>query len=160
MARTGVLPRPFSDVHPTYKTPVNTILLQFVLSVICGLGFGLWLGPDVAFFLLQGLMLVIAVIFVYSLANVGVMWYYWRERRDEFNWFMHGVIPVVTTGALMLVLYESFNPPPAPPYSLGPWIVGAWVLLSVAIMYLMNRRGREQWLMRAGTIVAEAEAPA
>ena len=101
-------------MHPTYQTPVNTILLQFVLSVICGLGFGLWLGPDVAFFLLQGLMLVIAVIVVYSLANVGVMWYYWRERRDEFN----------------------------------------------AIMFVMNRRGREQWLMRAGAIVAEAEAPA
>jgi hypothetical protein len=70
------------------------------------------------------------------------------------------IIPVVTTAALMLVLYESFNPPPAPPYSYGPWIVAAWVLLSVAIMYLMNRRGREQWLMRAGAIVAEAEMPA
>jgi amino acid transporter len=160
MARAGVLPRLFSYVHPTYKTPVNTILLQFVLSVICGLGFGFWLGPDVAFFLLQGLMLVMAVIFVYSLANVGVMWYYWRERRDEFNWFMHGVIPVGTTAALMVVLYESFNPPPAPPYSYGPWIVGAWVLHSVAIMFVMNRRGREQWLMRAGAIVAEAEASA
>lgn len=157
MARAGVLPRQLQYVHPTYKTPVNTILLQFVFSVICGLVFGIWLGPVVAFNLLQGLMLVIAVIVVYSLANVGVILYYWRERRSEFNPFMHGFIPVATTIALIYLLYQSFNPPPAAPYSYGPWIVAVWVLISVAIMIVLNRRGQEDWLMRAGAIAAEGE---
>src|SRR2546423_7844347 len=114
MARTGVLPRPFSDVHPTYKTPVNTILLQFVLSVICGLGFGLWLGPDVAFFLLQGLMLVIAVIFVYSLANVGVMWYYWRGRPGEVQSVMYRGTSGGTAAAPVPGLLRALHPPARP----------------------------------------------
>ncbi len=36
---------------------------------------------------------------------------------------MHGVVPVLTTAALMLVLYESFNPPPEAPVSYAPWII-------------------------------------
>ena len=160
MARAGVLPRQLTKVHPKYKTPVNTILLQFTLSVIFGLGFGFWLHPDVAFNLLQGLMLVIAVIVVYSMANLGVFRYYWTERRGEFNWFMHAVIPLVTTAALIYLLYESFNPPPAAPYNVAPWVVLAWVVIGAGILYALSLRGKETWLMRAGAIVAEGEKPA
>ncbi len=78
MARAGVLPGPFSYVHPRYRTPANTIVLQLVFSLICGIGLGLWLSTDAAFFLV-GLLTVIAVFLVYSLANVGVMRYYSRS---------------------------------------------------------------------------------
>jgi len=157
MARAGVLPKQLSYVHPRYQTPVNTILLQLALSVALAFIFGFWLGPDVAFFLLQGLMLVIAVIVVYSAANVGVLLYFWREARDEFNPFMHAVIPVVSTAVLIYLLYKSFDPPPSAPYNVAPWVVIAWVVLGVGILYTMNRRGREDWPMRAGAIMAEGD---
>ena len=50
--------------------------------------------PAEVFILTVGYMLVIAVIFVYVIANVGVISYFWRKRRDEFNWILHFIFPI------------------------------------------------------------------
>ena len=69
-------------------------------------------------------MLVIAVIFIYVVANLGVVRYYWREERAKFNWILHGVFPVGTSAILIYSLYKSFSPCPARPYNWSPVIVG------------------------------------
>src|SRR5712692_342955 len=86
MGRNGAFPKLFAKVHPVYKTPTNAIFAQLTLSLAAGLIAGAWFNPQVAFFLLTGLVLVLGVSFVYLMANVGVFVYYWRERRSEFNW--------------------------------------------------------------------------
>jgi amino acid transporter len=98
---------------------------------------------------------VIGVIFVYVMANVGVVLYYWRERRQEFNWLLHFVFPVGTSLILIYSLYASFNPFPAPPYNLSPFIVGAWLLIGIAVLVSLRLRGNEEWLQKAGEIVGE-----
>jgi amino acid transporter len=155
MGQSGVLPKVVGTVHPVRKTPTVAIHVQFALSVLLGLVLAGVFGPDKIFVLTVGFVLVLGVIFVYVMANVGVVLYYWRERRQEFNWILHFVFPVGTSLILIYSVYASFVPLPAPPYNLAPFIVGAWLLIGILILVALRLRGNEEWLAKAGDIVAE-----
>jgi amino acid transporter len=153
MARSGALPRAVARVDPRRKTPTVAITLQFVLSMALGLIGGGLLGPSRFFILLVGFCLVIAVIFVYSMGNVGVVVYYWRHRRSQFNWLLQFVFPVGTTAVLIYSLVKSFSPFPAFPNNWSPVIVGGWMLIGVAVLVILKLRGGETWLQKAGEII-------
>jgi amino acid transporter len=155
MGRSGVLPATFGRVHPVRKTPTAAVTMQLVLSAVLGLLGGWWLGPDKLFILTLGFVLVIAVIFIYIAANIGVVRYYWREDRAHFNWILHFVFPVGTSAVLLYSLYKSFSPFPAHPYNWSPFIVGIWLLIGIAILAVLRARGDEQWLSKAGEAISE-----
>jgi amino acid transporter len=155
MADKGALPKVVATLHPTRKTPVVAILIQFVMAMGLGLGVGFAIGPTVSFNLLVGLTLVLAIIFIYIVSNIGMTRYYWRERRSEFNWFMHFLLPLVTSAVLVYSVVKSFQPFPAAPYGYAPEIVGGWMLIGIGVLYWLHRTGREEWLTRAGDIVSE-----
>jgi amino acid transporter len=170
MGRNGAFPKLFAKVHPTLKTPTNAIFAQLTLTLGSGLIAGWWFGrasgtaaPDVAFFFLSGLVLVIGVAFVYLAANVGVIVYYWRERRSEFSWFFHAVLPVVSGIALLYALYEGFPPGcppincPADPYAKAPIFDGIWLLIGIGVLVFYAVTGREQWVKTAGASLGESE---
>jgi amino acid transporter len=155
MGRSGVLPAACGKVHPTRKTPTLAVTTQFVLSAVLGLLGAWWLGPAQIFILTLGFVLVIAVIFIYIAANIGVTVYYWREQRQHFNWITHFLFPVGTSAVLLYSLYKSFSPFPAHPYNTSPFIVGAWLLIGIAILAVLRWRGNEGWLAKAGAIIEE-----
>jgi amino acid transporter len=155
MGRSGVLPAAFGRVHPVRKTPTAAVTMQFVLSAVLGLLVAWWLGPNKLFILLLGFVLVIAVIFIYVAANIGVVRYYWREDRANFNWILHFVFPVGTSLVLLYSLYKSFSPFPAHPYNWSPFIVGAWLLIGIVILVVLRARGNEEWLAKAGAAITE-----
>ena len=153
MARTGVLPRAVARVDPRHKTPTVAVLIQFLLSMGLALIGGGLMGPANFFILMVGFCLVLAVIFVYSMGNIGVVVHYWRHRRAEFNWVLHFVFPVGTTAVLIYSLVKSFSPFPASPYNWSPVIVGAWMLLGAGVLVVLKVRGGETWLQKAGEII-------
>jgi amino acid transporter len=156
MAAGGAAPQWLAKVHPTRRTPVNAIWLQMVLSIAIGIVAGLFLGPDNSFFLIVGLVVVLAVVYIYIMGNAAVAAYYWRQRRDEFNPILHAAIPLFTTAALIYVGVETFNPMPAYPLNLAPYIAGAWLLAGIVILVIMWRRGNERWLANAGASLGES----
>ena len=163
MARSGSFPKALAKVHPKYKSPTNAILLQMALSLVSALGVGFLLGADRSFFLIDGLILVIGVSFVYIVANVGVYMFYRGEHRAEFNPILHAAFPLVSSVVLILALFFTFFPPegygtpPAEPYSFAPIIDVVWLLLGVGILLWLRSRGKEEWLLKAGQAVGEAE---
>jgi amino acid transporter len=170
MGRNGAFPKLFAKVHPTLKTPTNAIYAQLILTLGSGLIAGWWFGratgtaaPDVAFFFLSGLVLVIGVAFVYLAANVGVIVYYWRERRSEFSWFFHAFLPIASGIVLLYALYEGFPPGcppincPADPYAKAPIFDGIWLLIGIGVLVFYAVTGREQWLKTAGAALGESE---
>jgi amino acid transporter len=157
MADKGALPKVVATLHPTRKTPVVAILVQFIMAIGLGIGVGLALTPTVSFNLLVGLTLVLAIILIYIVSNIGMGLYYWRERRSEFNWFMHFLLPLVTSVVLAYSVVKSFQPFPAAPYGYAPEIVGGWMLVGVGVLYWLHRSGREQWITKAGAIVSERQ---
>jgi amino acid transporter len=162
MARSGSFPKALAKVDPKYKSPTNAILLQLALSIVGALVVGYLLGPDVSFFLIDGLILVIGVTVVYLMANLAVWMFYRGEHRAEFNWLLHGGFPLVSSIVLVLAIFFTFFPPagygspPAEPYNYAPIIDALWLVLGVIILFWMRARGREEWLLNAGEAVAEA----
>ena len=60
MARSGSFPKALAEVHPIHKTPTNAILLQMVLNLAAGLYVGYVFNPQTGFYLVTGLLLVLA----------------------------------------------------------------------------------------------------
>jgi amino acid transporter len=156
MARSGSFPKALAKVHPAHKTPTNAILVQMALNLVAGLYVGYVFGPDIGFFLVTGLILVLAVSFAYIFANIAVFRFYWTEHRSEFNWILHFVFPVVSTIVLLYAIYKSF--PLATPFDLAPIVDGVWLLIGVVLLVVLYLRGNEQWLLKAGQSIAEADA--
>jgi amino acid transporter len=154
MARSGSFPKALAEVHPEHKTPGNAILLQLALNIVAGLYVGFVFQPDTGFFLVTGLLLVLAVSVAYILANIGVIRFYWTERRDEFNWILHLVFPILSTAVLLYAIYKSF--PLTTPFDLAPIVNGVWLLIGVLILLYLRMRGNEEWLEKAGKSIGES----
>jgi amino acid transporter len=163
MGRNGAFPKLFAKVHPVYKTPTNAIFAQYGFTLATGLIAGAWFQPNVAFFLLTGLVLVLGVSFVYLMANVGVFVYYRRERRSEFSWLWHAVLPLVSGLVLIYALAESFPPfcptvnCPVDPYAKAPLVAGGWLLVGIILLVYYAASNRDQWLKTAGAALGESE---
>jgi amino acid transporter len=163
LGRNGAFPKLFAKVHPTFKTPINAIYAQAILTLGSGIIAGLIWNSQVAFFLLSGLILVIGVSFVYLMANVALIVYYWRERRSEFNWLLHFVFPVFSGAVLIYALAESFAPfcppqnCPALPNSTAPIVTGIWLLVGVLWLVYFKVSKRDKWISTAGAALGESE---
>ena len=141
--------------RPPAQDADHAITAQFILSLVLGLGLCQWLGPADTFILFLGFMLVISVIFVYIVANLAVVLYYWREARSEFNWIFHAIFPIGTSAVLIYSLYKSFDPFPAHPYNWSPFICAGWLIAGIGVLLWLRSRGEESWLAKAGAVVEE-----
>jgi amino acid transporter len=154
MGRCGSLPSALSKVYPRYRTPVNAIWLQTLITLAVGLGLGFWIGPDQEFYFMS-VAQALGLIFVYAAGNVAVFCIYRGERRSEFNRLLHVVFPMISTGALVFVGYASVVPPPPAPVRYAPWLTAGWLALGVIILWVSSRVGREDWLLKAGRAAYE-----
>lgn len=145
MGRSGSLPRGLAKVHPRYKTPANAIWFQTFLTLAIGLGLGFWIGPDQEFYLM-GVAVTLGLVFVYSAGNLGVYRYYRNEHRSEFNLLLHLLFPLLSTLALIWVGYKSIVPLPPSPVMFAPMLVGIWLALGIAVLFVLRRGGKEKWL--------------
>ena len=156
MGRVRALPAFLGQVHPRWKTPWNAIWLLGGVTLAIGLGLGSWLGPVKTFGMI-GIMQTLGLIIVYCMGNIGAMLFYGREKRDEFNVWLHLVVPILTTAALIWVFWKNvetlhpFNPKNAFDYS--PLIVMIWTVVGLVIVLVASRTGKEEWLHRAGESV-------
>jgi amino acid transporter len=163
LGRSGAFPRWFARVHPKHKTPTNAILVQMCLALSSGLIGGFVFGADVSFFLIDGLILVLGVAFVYLIANAAVIRFYLTEHRSEFNALLHLIFPLISAGVLIYAIALSFQPfcstiCPGSPYKWAPLVDGVWLLLGILVLLYMRARHREQWIRNAGAALGESEA--
>jgi amino acid transporter len=158
MGETGTLPQWFAKVHPRYKTPTNAILANLALSLGVGLGVGFALNASRSYFLTNGLILVLAVLYIYVSANVAVALYYLRQRRQEFNPILHIALPVISTAALVYVTIKSFQPFPAFPYNYAPLIDGIWFAIGLVILGYLWITKRDAWIAKAGAASVDADS--
>jgi amino acid transporter len=156
MGETGTLPAWFGKVDPKYRTPTNAILANMVLSLVIGLGVGFLLNASRSYLLINGLVLVLAVLYIYVSANVAVAFYYLKQRRDEFNPLLHIVFPVISTAALVYVTIKSFQPFPSFPYNYAPLIDGIWLAIGVIILITLWARKKDDWIAKAGAATVDA----
>jgi len=107
-------------------------------------------------FFVSGLLFTLCASWFYIWANVGVIRFFLGEKRAEFNFVAHIVLPVLTSVALIYVCWQTFTNPA--PTGRGAWalpIFLVWAGIGIAALLIMRARGREQWLLKAGEEVYE-----
>ena len=139
MGRIRLLPTAYGSL--TRGSPLVALVTQFVVTV----GVSLWLGfqyDPYTGFVLTATILVDIFAPMYVLLNVACLLYFWRYRRDEFNWLLHGVLPVL--GALAFIpafcagagipLFSFICTLPKPLSYAGP---AAAIWMAIGVVYLI-----------------------
>jgi len=129
-----------------------------VIAMASGLGLGWLSAPDQAFFTF-GTLGTLIYVFVYVMGNIGVMRLFLGRARHEFNPVVHIVFPVVSTVALLLVLYLSLVPLPDPPISYAPWMAAFLLAAGLLLLWRLRRQPCEEWRTLCGSIIVD-EPPA
>jgi amino acid transporter len=164
MGRVRILPHVLSEVHPKWRSPYMAVYVQGVVGVGVALGLGFAFDPITAF----GLVATIAVVLfipIYIVVNLSSLLYYARKRKDEFNWLLHGVVPIV--GILFFIPAEfaaagvpvfKFIPQLTSPLSYAGLVAGIWMLVGlVYLIYLYNRN--PQRVADTGRVFLDEGAP-
>ena len=99
MGRASLLPHYFARVDAGTRAPVNAVHFQAITALIIVVVLGFLLTDDpypfgLNVYVFLGTMLGLIFAGIYILVNLACFGYYWRERRDEFNWLKHAVVPV------------------------------------------------------------------
>jgi amino acid transporter len=172
MGRIRLLPAMLGRTHPIHRSPHVAVFVQFVI----GVGVALWLGaqynsPFLAFAIL-GTIIGAVVIGIYMAVNLACLLFYAREHRNEFNLFLHGVIPIL--GILAFVpaflvaigvggsVFDFVSQLPYPFSVVGP-VVGIWYVIGIVYLIYLYARKPERLRDTARVFieeeVAEASAP-
>ncbi len=138
MGRARSLPAALEYIHPRFRTPVNAIVLQTIITLTIGIAIGFWIGPDQEYYFL-GVAMTFVLIFIYSAGNIGVFFLYRRERPAEFSLVLHFLFPLLSTLSLVWVAYKSIVPLPDAPIRYAPFLVGAWLLGGVVVLLTAPR---------------------
>jgi amino acid transporter len=149
MGRIGAFPRFFELVSPRHRSPVNSILVAFVITIAVTLGLGFGYTPTVAFGMV-GTGIVIVLVAIYILMNAACLGFFARRAGGlsrGFNWISHLIIPLLGIAAFVPawltaagIKVFSFVAPLAPPYSyMGPGVAGWMVVGLIYLIYLYNR---------------------
>jgi amino acid transporter len=139
MGRIRLLPSLYGGL--TRGSPVLALVTQLVITV----GVSLWLGfqyDPYTGFLLTATILVDIFAPMYVLLNIACITYFWRHRRDEFSWLLHGLLPVLGALAFIPAFFAGAGIPafsfistlPKPLSYAGP-AAGIW--MAVGVVYLV-----------------------
>jgi amino acid transporter len=154
MGRAGSMPSALASVHPRFRTPVNAILLQTIITLTIGIAIGFWIGPDQEYYFL-GVTMTLVLIFIYSAGNIGVFFLYQRERPAEFNRLLHFWFPLFSTFSLVWVAYKSVVPLPDAPLRYAPFLVATWLLLGAIVLWKVPRASNMPLLPMDPAIAAD-----
>jgi amino acid transporter len=139
MGRAGTLPARFGKVHPIHRTPTFAIAFQQVFGIAAVLLVGLLLKPEYIFGFLETIS-ALAVIVLYSMANLALTSYMRRVHRDSFTIWQHVIVPWAATLALAPVLFVTLYPVPPWPYNIAPYLFLAGLLCGFAYMQWLEVR--------------------
>jgi len=147
--RIGVFPRALADLHPRFKSPRVGILVELILGLALALSLGFKYTPQVAFGII-GTAIVVVVVPVYIASNIACVGYFARHRKEEQHWLSHILVPIV--GALLLVpgFFSvagitgipglSFIAALTAPYSYAPYVMAAWLVLGIVLLFWLRAR--------------------
>jgi amino acid transporter len=166
MARIRLLPPALASVHPRHRSPYVAVTAQFVFAVAVALWLGFQYGPLKAFSLIATIDTTI-IIAIYMTVNLACLGYYLRARRGEFNWLLHGALPVLGIAAFVPAFFTALgvgksvlpfvSPLPWPLSLTGP-VVAVWLVAGLAYLAWLLRRHPDR-VRATGRVFADEQPP-
>lgn len=147
MGRIGLLPKAIARLHPRFRSPYIGVIVQLVIGLVLPLWLGFQYDPLTAFGLIATINVII-IVAIYILLNLSCLVLYLREHRESFNFFLHGVIPVLGMAVFIPtwltasgIKVFSFVAPLAKPASYAAIVDAVWMGAGVLyLIYLYSRR--------------------
>ena len=161
MGRATLIPRWFSAVHPTYRSPVNAVHFQAAVGLVIALGLGFILADDpfpasgpLNVYVWLGTMIGLLFALMYIAVNVACIAYYLGEGRSEFNALKHLVVPVLgviamipavlaVVGGVTIPILDIELPPYENSLRYTAPVVGIWLVLGVIYYFVLRSRNPE-----------------
>jgi amino acid transporter len=148
MGRIRLLPTALAKVHHRYESPHVSVVVQLVVGLVVALWLGFQYDPITAFGLIAT-MIVVAFVPLYMICNLSCLAYYWRYQRNEFNWVLHGLFPILGIAVMVPAFLAGAGIPafkfisrlPYPLSVAGP-VVGAWMVLGLIYLIVLMSKDR------------------
>jgi amino acid transporter len=134
LGRDGFGPRSLARTSERHAAPV--VALAVVMLVVAAGIFGLRLFATtevIDIFFWTATFGTLALLVAYLLSTIGaIRFLFFGKRRRVPAWEL--VIPVAAVAFLLYTLYKNVYPVPDHPYNLFPYLVGAWLAVSVVVV--------------------------
>lgn len=150
MSRDRLLPAKLSEVSPKRRTPAVAITTVGIISLILEFSLGGAFGPYPTAYAYLGTLGGLAVIILYVLVGISLVAYMLRQRRAEFHFVKHVMVPVAGSIVGALAVYGSLHPFPQGvylylilgffAYALVGAVIAAWLRRTHPAM--LSRLGR------------------
>jgi len=158
LGRNGAIPSVFSRTHPAYRTPhvaiTATVVVGTVAALLSGWRWDLLTGIGVA-----AVALTVQLMLIYIAVCLSTFLFFWRERRQEFSVWLHGLVPLAGTVGLVAVIYYQYRPLPPYPVRYANWFVLGVLFVGVLVLLWLARERRSA-LDDAGRVFVETDEPA
>ena len=103
--RQGTLPSSLGTVNAA-QVPIRALHWVWGGTIAGVLIVTIWLGnPNSAFVWWAGSIAFFALL-TYLVVHLSSMVYFWKKK--QFNWFLHGVVPVVGIGLILYLIRKTF----------------------------------------------------
>ncbi len=108
LSRENLAPKMFAQVDEN-KTPWNAQLLVLASCIVLPLILIVWQdGKPLNAFYWIGVAYVFFVLIPYTLVCVSNIFYHLRVAKDQFNWFMNLVLPLLGIIINVYIFYKNF----------------------------------------------------
>ena len=142
MGRIKVIPKAFGRTQPKFKSPYIAVIFTFGIGLVLTLWLGEQFDPTTAFALI-GTIITGAILPIYIAVNLSCIVFYLRERRGEFNLFLHLIFPVLGIAlfvpgfftGLGIPIFKFISKLSWPLDLAGPIIIGWYVIGIVLVIY-------------------------
>ncbi|MBO0804289.1 MAG: APC family permease [Nocardiopsaceae bacterium] len=152
LARIRMLPSVMARVHPRLGTPSVATHVQMAVAIGYALIAGFAFGAPLKALVFQGTLSGVVIVIIYMATGLSCISFYLRERRDEFNILLHGLIPLAScllfAPVLLAALGVDFGglglTPLTPPASYAPYVIYAWLAIGLGVLgwFLATDRSR------------------
>jgi amino acid transporter len=151
--REGALPKVFSKVHPTHKTPWVGVVFVGALALVFATVATFSTAGRLVFDVYGGYVANWGFLISYLLVVVATP--IWLRRIGALTPARLLVSAAATLG-LAYVIFSNFYPVPEYPFNVLPFVFGGFLLVAVA-WYLHLKRTRPEVAKRVGTIQTLSE---
>ena len=144
VSREGFLNKYFTGLHAKFQTPWRAEAATLLVALVFLFVVSLWQGGPASAYGYLGEIFVFFVLVLYIFVNLANIVYHWRFRRDQFNWFLNGFIPVAGIVIDGYILYKGFFVSEISlPFKTGSsivWFSLAWAVIGIFWALWWSRR--------------------
>lgn len=139
LGRDGLLPAAMGKTHAKHKTPHNAIIAYSIGTLVVGLIAGHAWGPLAAFGNL-GYLSSLGILPIFILTNFGLTRFMRTRYPSEFNIWLHGVFPALSSLTFVAAIWLNIHPWPKAPLNYMPGIIILVIIVGVFVArYLKSK---------------------